>query len=316
MCARQTPSSTPQAVPPVDVQNSAPQTNEAGAESKHTAHKLKPGLYLVATPIGNLGDITLRALEVLRAAHVILCEDTRVTRKLCEVYGLTGKLISCHEHNQLERVPELEQAIRAGQIVALVSDAGMPLISDPGAPLVTTLQTKGLYVTVIPGANAVLSALSLAGLPSERFCFAGFLPAKGAQRRQELAELAKIPATLIFYESPNRVVDLLEDVLALMEGRAVAVVRELTKLHEEVLRGSAEDLLLHFKHHEPRGEMVVLIAPPGAVEQWSADKIDAALHSALANASLRDATAIVTAQSGWPKREVYARAVALTQKDR
>jgi 16S rRNA (cytidine1402-2'-O)-methyltransferase len=231
---------------------------------------------------------------------------------LLTFYGAGGKLVSCHEHNQLERLPEIEAAIRAGQIVALISDAGMPLISDPGAPLVAALQAKQLPVTVIPGANAALAALSLSGLPSDRFCFIGFLPAKSAARRQELSALAGIPATLIFYESPQRLTDMLVDIEAILGERAVAVVRELTKLHEEVRRGNLQDLVMHFSKHEPRGEIVVLVAPPHEAAKWDAEAVDAALSKQ--GGSLRDAVAVVTAQSGWPKREVYARAVALQQQ--
>lgn len=271
--------------------------------------KLAAGLYLVATPIGNRGDMTLRALEVLRGANLILCEDTRVSRPLLAFYGVKARLVSCHEHNQLERLEEIESAIRAGQVVALISDAGMPIISDPGAPLVTALQSKRLPVTVIPGANAALAALTLSGLPSDRFCFIGFLPAKSAARRQELSALAGIPTTLIFYESPQRLIETLQDIVALLGERPVAVVREITKLHEEVQRGAVQDLLVHFNKNEPRGEIVVLVAPPGETARWNADMIDAALHKH--TGSLRDAVAVVTAQSGWAKREVYARAVAL-----
>jgi 16S rRNA (cytidine1402-2'-O)-methyltransferase len=220
--------------------------------------------------------------------------------------------LSCHEHNQLERLAEIEAAIRGGGVVALISDAGMPLISDPGAPLVTALQAKQLPVTVIPGANAALAALSLSGLPNDRFCFAGFLPNRAGARRQELSALAGIPATLIFYESPQRLTDLLADIEAVLGERPVAVIRELTKLHEEIRRGSVQDLLVHYTQHPPRGEIVVCVAPPAAIAQWDAAQIDTALQKH--NGSLRDRVAVVTAQSGWPRREVYARAVAQEQR--
>ncbi len=275
--------------------------------------KLAPGFYLVATPIGNRRDITLRALDVLQAAELILCEDTRTSRILLETYGIKGKLVSCHEHNQRQRLPEIVTAIGAGQVVALISDAGMPLISDPGAPLVTGLIEQNLPITVIPGANAALSALSLSGLPGERFLFAGFLPPKAAARRQELATLAAVPATLIVYESPNRLCDLLQDIQTLLGSRAIAVARELTKHFEEVQRGTAEALLAHFTTHPPRGEIVVVIGPPAVQPDWSETQIDAALAALLDTTSVRDATAQVTARSGWSKRDVYARAVALGQ---
>lgn len=298
MCARSSPSSSDPA-----------KGSEPGPESK-----LTPGLYLVATPIGNLGDISLRALDVLRAASLILCEDTRVSHKLAKTYGFPGKMVSCHEHNQRDRLPLIEASIARGEIVALISDAGMPLISDPGAPLVQEMQARQLPVTVIPGANAALTALSLSGLPSDRFFFAGFLPAKSAARRQELAALAQVPGTLIFYESPSRVNGLLVDLSQLMGERLLAVARELTKLHEEVRRGNAEDLMLHFTKFPPRGEVVVLVAPPEQIERWDADRIDSALREQLQTTSSRDAVAVVAALSGWPRREVYARAVALGQR--
>lgn len=270
-----------------------------------------PGLYLVATPIGNLGDMTHRALEALADAAFILCEDTRVTRKLTAHYGLDTRLVSCHEHNQRERVPEVLAAIAAGQAVALVSDAGMPIISDPGAVMVRAVQQAGQKVTVVPGANAALSALVLSGLPVERFLFAGFLPVKTGARREELALLANVPATLIFYESPSRLGEALGDMHKVLGGREAAVVREITKLHEEVVRGSLEELAGRYKEAEVRGEIVVLVAPPVA-RQEELD-IDALLKAELARGSLKDAVAVVTARSGLPKREVYARAVALEQ---
>lgn len=278
--------------------------------------KPSAGLYLVATPIGNLRDITLRALDVLHAADLILCEDTRVSRVLLETYGIKGKTLSCHEHNQQERLPAIAAAITTGQVVALISDAGMPLISDPGAPLVLGLRELNLPVTVIPGANAVLSALSLSGLPSERFLFAGFLPAKNGERRAALAELAAVPASTIYYESPNRLTDLLSDALALLGDRPAAVARELTKHYEEVQHGTLGSLLAHFTTIPPRGEIVVVIAPPAPQANWDEAQIDAALAELLTTTSTRDAAAQISARSGWGKREVYARALAITQKER
>jgi 16S rRNA (cytidine1402-2'-O)-methyltransferase len=263
-----------------------------------------------------LRDITLRALDVLHAADLILCEDTRVSRTLLETYGIKGKTISCHEHNQRERLPAIVAAITAGQVVALISDAGMPLISDPGAPLVEELRQLKLPVTVIPGANAALSALSLSGLPGERFLFAGFLPAKSGERRAALAELAVVPASLIFYESPNRLIDFLADAATLLGGRNAAVARELTKHYEEVQTGTLSELLAHFNATPPRGEIVVVISPPAPQANWDEAQIDAALTDLLSSTSTRDASAQVSARSGWGKREVYARALALTQKER
>lgn len=273
--------------------------------------KLTAGLYLVATPIGNLGDISHRAVETLREAAFVLCEDTRVTRKLTAHYGLDTRLVSCHEHNQRERVPEVLQAIGEGKAVALVSDAGMPLISDPGAVMVREVQKAGFKVTVVPGASAALAALALSGLESARFCFIGFLPVKPGARRDELAALASIPATLIFYESPSRLGESLADLAKVLGNRAAAVVRELTKLHEEVVRAPLEELARRYEEQEARGEIVIVVAPPG--QQQEAFDLDALLKAELAQGSLKDAVAVVTARTGLPKREVYARAVALGQ---
>ena len=271
--------------------------------------KLPAGLYLVATPIGNLGDITRRAVEVLQNADLILCEDTRVTRKLSEVFGFNTPLESCHEHNQLGRVPQLLKLLGEGKAVALVSDAGMPLIADPGAPLVKAVQESGFKVQIIPGANAALAALSLSGLSAERFFFIGFLPNKSGERKQELSSLAAIPATLIAYESPSRLAASLADMALVLGPREAAVVREITKLYEEVRRAPLPVLAAHYEKEEARGEIVVVIAPPSAQEEIM--DVDALLTEALKDHSARDASAIVAARTGLPKREIYARAISL-----
>src|SRR5262252_2413407 len=201
-----------------------------------------PGLYLVATPIGNLGDITLRALELLAGVDVIACEDTRVTRKLTERYGITTPLTPYHEHNATEARPRLLARLADGEAVALVSDAGTPLISDPGYKLVRAACEAGHAVTALPGPSSVLAALSVAGLPTDRFFFEGFLPAKQAPRQKRVAELANIPATLVLFESGSRLAATLTDLAATFGKRAAATCRELTKLHEEVRRGDLETL--------------------------------------------------------------------------
>lgn len=275
------------------------------------SEKISAGLYLVATPIGNLGDISHRALETLEEAAVVLCEDTRVSRKLAQHYGIKTPLVSCHEHNQMERLPLVLDTIRQGGAVALISDAGMPLISDPGAPLVLAVQEAGLKVTSVPGANAVLAALSLSGLSSTRFLFAGFLPTKSGARRDELVALANVPATLVFYESPNRVGEALADMHKVLGNRSAALVREITKLHEEVVRAPLADLAARYQDAAVRGEVVLVIAPPA--QQREALDLDALLKAELQRGSLKDAVAVATARTGLPRREVYARAVALEQ---
>lgn len=255
--------------------------------------------------------MTHRAIETLQEAAFILCEDTRVSRKLTAHYGIGTRLVSCHEHNQKERIPEIIAAIAAGSAVALISDAGMPLISDPGAPIVTAVQEAGYKVTVVPGANAALAALSLSGLPGERFCFAGFLPVKPGARRDELSALAAIPATLVFYESPHRVGEALADMHKVLGDREAALVRELTKLHEEVVRAPLSELAAAYADKAVKGEIVLVIAPPGAAR--AGFDLDALLQAELKLGTLKDAVAVVTARTGLARREVYARAVALGQ---
>jgi 16S rRNA (cytidine1402-2'-O)-methyltransferase len=275
--------------------------------------QLAPGLYVVATPIGNLGDITLRALETLAAADVIACEDTRVTRKLLDRYGITTALTPYHDHNAEAARPKLLARLAAGDAVALVSDAGTPLVSDPGFKLVRDARAAGHPVTTAPGSSAVMAALSIAGLPTDRFFFEGFLPAKETARRARIAELARIPSTLVLFESGPRLAASLADLAAGLGGREAAVCRELTKLYEEVRRGDLATLAGDYAAaDEPKGEIVVVIAPPTA-EQVRDDDVDAMLRSALDRVSVKDAVAEVTAASGLPRRAVYQRALELAK---
>ena len=280
------------------------------------APRLAAGLYLVATPIGNLRDITLRALEMLAAADLVACEDTRVTRKLFDHYGLSAPLMSYHDHNAETARPKILQRIAAGDAVALVSDAGTPLISDPGFKLVRDATAADLPVTAAPGASAAVMALTVAGLPTDRFFFEGFLPSKSAARRTRIAELARIPATLVLYESGPRLGDALSDLAAGLGAREAAVCRELTKLHEEVRRGTLETLARDYAAGaETRGEIAIVIAPPDAPAPSGAEEIDALLRAALARVSLKDAVAEVAAATGEQRRAVYSRALELTKSD-
>ncbi|WP_338056198.1 16S rRNA (cytidine(1402)-2'-O)-methyltransferase [Telmatospirillum siberiense] len=267
----------------------------------------------MATPIGNLDDITLRALKVLKAADLIACEDTRVTGKLLSLLGIGGAALSpYHEHNAERARPALVARLREGAVVALVSDAGTPLVSDPGYRLVRACLEEGLPVTSLPGPSAALTALQLSGLPCDRFLFAGFLPTKDGARRQALAEVAAVPASLLFYESPRRLGDSLAAMAEVLGPRQAAVARELTKLYEEVRRGGLAELAAHYAAEgPPKGEVVVVVGPPPAAAPTGEAELDAALVQALAGASLRDAAAAVAAATGLPKRQVYARAVAL-----
>jgi 16S rRNA (cytidine1402-2'-O)-methyltransferase len=278
------------------------------------AARLGAGLYLVATPIGNLADITLRALETLAGADVIACEDTRITRRLTERYAISAELTPYHEHNAAAARPKLLRRLAEGKAVALVSDAGTPLISDPGFKLVREACAAGFAVTALPGPSSVLAALTLAGLPTDRFHFAGFLPPKQTARRTRLAELARIDATLVLFESGSRVQETVADLAALMGSREAAICRELTKLHEEVLRSSLAELAGRAGQLETRGEFVLVIGPPDADAQaMSADSLDQLLRDGLAHSSLKDAVAEAVALSGRPRREIYARALELAR---
>ena len=275
---------------------------------------LSPGLYLVATPIGNARDITLRALDVLAAADVIACEDTRVTARLLAIHGIATPTTAYHEHNARRAGPALIERIAQGDAVALVSDAGTPLVSDPGYRLVQAAIAGDLAVTPIPGPSSVLAALTVAGLPTDRFLFAGFLPPKQAGRRQTLTELAALPATLVFLETAPRLAASLADMAAGLGDRPAVIARELTKMYEEVRRGSLAELAAHYADAgAPKGEIVVLVGP-AAQEAASDADVDRALTEALDRMSVKDAAATVAAMTGWPRRAVYRRALDLSAK--
>ncbi len=277
--------------------------------------RLAPGLHIVATPIGNLGDITLRALEALAGADLIACEDTRVSRKLLDRYGIATPLTPYHDHNAAEARPLLLRRLAGGAAIALVSDAGTPLISDPGYKLVRAAQEARHAVHALPGASSLLAALSVAGLPTNAFFFAGFLPPKQAARRARITDLARVPATLILFESGPRVAATLADLAAgLGPQREAALCRELTKLHEEVRRGDLDRLARDCATNEPRGEIVLVIGPPQAAAPVSEDEADALLRAALARVSLKDAVGEVAHATGLPRRDVYQRALALTKE--
>jgi 16S rRNA (cytidine1402-2'-O)-methyltransferase len=251
---------------------------------------------------------------VLRSAALVLCEDTRVTRKLLDRHQLSPKLLAYHDHNAASVRPRVLDELAKGSAVALVSDAGTPLVSDPGYKLVEATIEAGHRVFSIPGASAALAALVSAGLPSDRFFFEGFLPPKSGARKTRLLELRKIPATLIFYESGPRLAESLADMATLGE-RSAAVCRELTKAFEEVRRGTLIELAAHYeKASAPKGEIVVVVAPPGEAAKVSHDDLDAHIKSAMKKFSLKDASAAIAAETGVPRKEVYARALALAGK--
>jgi 16S rRNA (cytidine1402-2'-O)-methyltransferase len=280
-----------------------------------TAPKPVPGLYLVATPIGHLGDITLRALETLAGVDIIACEDTRITRRLTERYAISAQLKPYHEHNAVLARPKILDRLAQGASIALVSDAGTPLISDPGFKLVREVCAAGHAVIAVPGASAVLTALSVAALPTDRFFFEGFLPAKEGARRTRLTELAKVDATLVMFESGNRVQDTLADLADIMGARDAAICRELTKMHEDVKRAPLSELARDAGILETRGEFVLIVGPPPAgTLVMTADDLDDLLRSSLQRDSLKDSVAHAVELSGRPRREVYARALELARE--
>ena len=285
---------------------------------KAEAEPLTPGLHIVATPIGNLKDVSFRALGTLAAADAVFAEDTRVSRKLLAHYGITTPLIAYHEHNAAEMRPKIIARLKEGQALALISDAGTPLVSDPGYRLVEAVLAEGFNVVPVPGPSAVLAALVAAGLPTDRFFFEGFLPPKSAARRERLAALAAFPATLVFFESPHRLVDMLRDALETLGDRTAAVARELTKLYETVRRGTLQELMSEFEAaSRPKGEIVVLIGAAIASDKRNeaTDELDGRLRLHLTHLSVKDAVAVAVEETGLPRRQVYARAVALAKGD-
>jgi 16S rRNA (cytidine1402-2'-O)-methyltransferase len=300
---------------PINTPEGDPAPRGFAIDTHHfSAPKAAAGLYLVATPIGNLGDITLRALQTLAGVDVIACEDTRITRRLTERYGIAAQLRPYHEHNAEAARPRILEALAQGGSVALVSDAGTPLISDPGYKLVREVSAAGHAVFALPGPSSVLAALSVAALPTDRFFFEGFLPAKSAARRARLAELARIKATLVMFESGNRMQATLTDLAEILGDREAAICRELTKLHEEVRRAPLAELARQADAPETRGEFVVVIGPPTAdTDLLSAEALDELLRTQLATSSVKDAVAHAVELSGRSRREIYALALALSR---
>src|ERR1700710_750085 len=280
-----------------------------------TAPKPVPGLHLVATPIGNLGDITLRALETLAGVDIIACEDTRITRRLTERYAISALLKPYHEHNAALARPKILEKLAQGASIALVSDAGTPLISDPGFKLVREVCAAGHPVFALPGPSSVLAALAVAALLTDRFFFEGFLPSKETARRARLTELARIDATLVMFESGNRVQETLAELADIMGGRDAAICREMTKLHEEIKRAPLTELARSAETLETRGEFVLVIGPPAAGAQaMSEHDLDELLRASLERDSVKDAVAHAVELSGRPRREIYARALELAKQ--
>ncbi len=280
------------------------------------AEPLSPGLHVVATPIGNLRDISLRALSTLAAADAVLAEDTRVTKFLLAHYGIATPLVAYHEHNAAAVRPHLLARLKEGAALALVSDAGTPLVSDPGFKLVADAAAQGTKVIAVPGASAVLAALVVAGLPTDRFFFEGFLPSKSGARRQRIGELAAIPGTLVFFESPRRLAETLNDLAIVLGRRDAAIARELTKHFETVRRGTLRSLADQLAAEDtPKGEIVLLVGPPGPDDpETGAADLDTRLLEAMKKHSVKDAASVVAAEIGLPRRRVYARAIVLASE--
>ena len=296
-----------------------PLVNDPAADGPATDLKssIAPGLVLVSTPIGNLADISSRALDVLRQADLVLCEDTRTTARLLMHHGITVRTSPLHDHNEEGRIPALLDALSGGAKVALVSDAGTPLVSDPGYRLVRAALAAGLPVSAVPGPNAAVMALILSGLPPQPFLFLGFPPPRSAARlaafgKLRAAERAGLSATLLWHEAPHRLAESLADLAAQFGDRPAAVARELTKRFEEVRRGSLPQLAAHYAAAVARGEITIAVGP--AAEGFAdAEDLDEQLRKALEQNSLKDAAAMVSAATGLPRKVVYARALALNQ---
>jgi 16S rRNA (cytidine1402-2'-O)-methyltransferase len=293
--------------------------NDATADPPEAGETPHAGLVLVSTPIGNLNDLSRRAIDTLKHAALILCEDTRMTSRLLSAYGIGTRTAPLHEHNEDRAIPGILALLRSGKTVALVSDAGTPLVSDPGYRLVRAAIAEGLPVGGVPGANAAIFALTLSGLPPHPFLFLGFAPPKEAARRAALAELraieaAGLKATLIWYEAPHRLADFLATTAETLGPRQAAIARELTKRFEEIRRGTLPDLAAHYASHPARGEITVVVGPPE--DSAPVLDLDAALTTALVTHRLKEAVALVTAATGLPRKAVYARALTLADKDR
>lgn len=301
--------------PPQQERESRPAGVAADARAK-PRRPVEPGLHLVATPIGDLADITLRALDTLTHCDLIACEDTRVTATLLRHYGIATPTTAYHEHNATKVRSGLLARLEAGARIALVSDAGTPLVSDPGYRLVVAAQAAGIAVHCAPGASATLAALSLAGLPTDIFTFAGFLPPKGGARREQIGRLAAVPGSLVLFESARRLPAALADLAAHLGDRQAAVCRELTKLHEEIRRDSLGTLAAHYAEAgPPRGEVVLVIGPAPAAAAVDDAAVDAALAEALRSMSVRDAADTVATALAQPRRRIYTRALALSGAD-
>ncbi|MCK5295751.1 MAG: 16S rRNA (cytidine(1402)-2'-O)-methyltransferase [Alphaproteobacteria bacterium] len=280
-------------------------------------NKLTAGLYIIATPIGNSKDITLRAIDTLKSVDAVACEDTRVTGKLFSMLGIKASLFPYHEHNADKMKTVILERIKKGQAIALVSDAGTPLVSDPGFKLVRDCASENLYYTTLPGASSIMSALILSALPTNRFMFSGFLPPKQGARIKALEELKNIPATLIFFESARRLSACLKDMAEVFGARNAAVTREMTKMYEETRRETLTELAEQYASEPaPKGEIVIVVnAPDKTAKQLEPEEIDDLVRKALKTMSTKDTAAFVAEQTGLPRKEIYARVIEIKNSE-
>ena len=274
-----------------------------------------PGLHIVSTPIGNLADISLRALATLRASDLIICEDTRVTAKIKSVFAITTPLLCYNDHNAPKTLPRIMDFLKNGKTISLVSDAGTPTISDPGYKLVNSAIQERIFVTSVPGASAMLAALPASGLPTDKFLFIGFLPVKKMAKQNFLSDLKEFKATLIFYESARRLSSTVQTMADILAPRSAVIARELTKKYEEFIRGDLSALALKTSEQNQRkGEFVLLVGPPQSESQPNKDAVDQMLLEALSDKTLRDAVNIVVKETGAKRKDVYLRALDLKEK--
>jgi 16S rRNA (cytidine1402-2'-O)-methyltransferase len=318
-----TPPEDPSSLPPPGEENVRLSDESAQVDDRSSPTRLfrvdpqlKPGLYIVSTPIGNLRDITLRALDVLASADAVWAEDTRVTAKLLSAYGVSARLRPYNDHNGAEARPRILADLEAGGRVALVSDAGTPLVSDPGFKLVREAVEQGVNVVAVPGASAPLAALTVAGLPTDRFLFAGFPPPRSAARLKAFADLKPVRATLVFFEGPSRAAESLTDMAAAFGPRPAVVARELTKLFEETRRGTLTELAAHYtREGAPRGEIVILVGPPMGATEEDEGALDAAILAAAPARPLKEVAAEIAGRLGLKRRDVYERALELRDSE-
>ncbi len=280
-------------------------------------NKLKPGFYIVSTPIGNLDDISFRAIKTLHDVDLIACEDTRVSKKLLSHYGVATDVFSLHNYNEKDKINFIKSKIELGFAIALISDAGTPLISDPGYKVVSYLRENNFYVTIVPGASAVISAITLSGFPTNKFSFIGFIPTKNSEKEQVFNKIKTYDGTIIFYESPNRIIDTLEVIKNILGDRKIAIAREITKIYEEVKIGTASELVKYFSINIPKGEFVGLIYPciDNKNESENTEKIEECLKVIGKKLSLKDASELLSVILATSKKSIYNVGIMLNKKE-